>query len=100
MLETAKHAINTDTIEHLRDVAQEAIGDRIPALAKPKRKRRAPKLFLVLLAIVGGVAIAMYVKKMSAPAPEESAAPDPFGAAVEAERNAMKIAPSHATPGA
>jgi hypothetical protein len=98
MLETAKNAINTDTIEHLRDVAQEAIGDRIPALAKPKRKRRAPKLFLMLLVIAGGVAIAMYVKKMSAPAPEESA--DPFGAAVEAERNATKIAPSHATPGA
>jgi hypothetical protein len=98
MIDTAKNALNTDTLEHLRDVAQDALGEHIPALAKrKKRSRRAPRIFFLLLFIAGGVAIATYVRKMSAPAPENAdTAPDSFGTAVEDQREAMRISPGHA----
>ena len=101
MIETAKNALNADTLEHLREAAQDALGEHIPALAKKKRKRRAPRILLLLLIVGGAVAVAMYVRKMSEPAPETDTAPDPFGAAVEEQPEAMRAKPGHVTtPGA
>jgi len=103
MIETAKNALNAaEAIGNLREAAQDAISEHIPALApKKKRKRRAPKVLLLLLVVAGVAGVAMYVRKMSQPAPETDTAPDPFGQAVEEQREAMRTAPNHAsTPGA
>jgi hypothetical protein len=101
MIETAKNALNADTLEHLREAAQDALGEHIPAPALKKRRRRAPRVLLLLLVVVGAVALAMYVRKMSEPAPETDTAPDPFGLAVEEQRDAMRVAPGRVTtPGA
>ena len=101
MIETAKNPLNADTLEHLREAAQDVLGEHIPALAKKKRKRRAPRVLLLVLVVVGAVALAVYVRKMSEPEPETDTAPDPFGQAVEEQREAMRSTPSHVTtPGA
>jgi len=101
MIETAKNALKADMLEDLREVAQDALAEHIPALAEKKRKRRAPRVLLLLLVVVGAVALAMYVRKMSEPAPETDTAPDAFGQALEEQREAMRATPSRATtPGA
>jgi hypothetical protein len=129
MIGTAAQVISKGTVEHAKDTAQEAISDLLEAdvvqqirkatrrelkharkelekaakraaKSRGKSKSRRPPL-LVIFAAIGVVAVVVVIMKRRQGASQFDTAPDPFGEAVEEERQAHAFGQRPAaTPGA
>ena len=99
-------AKDAEVVQELRRKARKELKKASKQLAKAKkakksRRSRRARRPLVLLAAVGGIAVAVYVVQRRRNSSGIDIAPDPFGEAVEEERRAGAFGQSPiATPGA